>query len=136
MNHCRLATPADASAFARWAESNHDIPRADIEAVANAVTLTVVAEVDGEAELYIPFIFSPHRALLTIGYLGFRPGHGRRTKSRALRAMLASAARLRDHLGCEMRVVTKAEYPMGKWALKHGFIQKSDGFYLENKNVQ
>lgn len=132
----RLATPADAETFAGWAALNSDIPQADIEAVASTVTLTLVTEVDGHPELYIPFIFSPTAPLLTIGYLGFRIGQSYREKAKALRSMLAAVGRLQHDLGCAVRVVTKAEYPMGKWALKNGFIQKPDGFYLEYTNVQ
>lgn len=132
----RLATPTDAAAFSTWIVNNPDILKADIEAVANAVTLTLAVDVDDAPELFIPFMFSPTEAVLTIGFLGFRPGQNRRTKAVALKAMLTYTTRLRDHLGCAVRVVTKAEYPMGKWALKHGFTQKQDGFYLENSNVQ
>lgn len=128
---CRLATPADAEAFAEWAATNNDIPDDDVRAVAESITLTLVIEVEGARELYIPFIFSATAPLLTIGYLGFRPGQSHRTKAAALHAMLSATWSLKNHFGCEVRVVTKAEYPMGKWALKHGFIPKPDGFYLE-----
>lgn len=133
MTTCRLATPADADTFARWAAFNNDIPDNAVEAVINGVTLVLVAEVDGEPELYIPFIFSEEKPQLTIGYLGFRVGQDYRTKAKALKEMLAATKRLQEHFDCEIRVITKAEYPMGKWALKHGFTEKPDGFYLEKQ---
>lgn len=136
MTNLRITTPADAAEFAAWVVSNPDIPAADIEAAAQAVTLTVAAEVDGRAELFIPLIFSPDKPQLTVGFLGFRPGQTHRVKANALKVMLEGVRRLRDHFGCEVRVVTKPEYPMGKWAIKHGFTQKQDGFYLETQNVQ
>src|SRR5262249_25053749 len=129
----RLARPSDAEAFAQWALNNPDIPAADIDAVANSTALTIVVEADGQPELYIPYIFSETEPLLTIGYLGFRPGPAPRTKAKALKAILAATHRLQDHFDCKVRVVTEPEYPMGKWALKHGFIQKPDGFYLEKR---
>lgn len=135
MTNLRWATPDDAEAFASWASANTDIPRGDIDAVADSVCTTLVTEVDGHAELYIPLMWSKERPLLTIGFLGFRPGQDPRTKARALKSMLSGVIRLQEHLGCEVRVVTKAEYPMGKWALKHGFIQKPDGFFLELENI-
>jgi hypothetical protein len=126
----RTAEAKDAEMLADWATQNPDIPSDDIEAVAKSTPLVVVVEVDGKPEAYLPLI-----PALTIGYLGFRPGQDTRTKALALRGMLDGLQRVQSNLGIsDAYVFTKAEYPMGKWALKNGFKQKSkDGFTLEKR---
>jgi hypothetical protein len=123
-----LATPEDAPAFVEWATKNPDIPEEDIDAVANSTPLTLVVEVDGQAELYLPLI-----PAVTIGYLGFRPGQNVRTKAVALRAMAEALQDVQRRLSInDAYVFTKAEYPMGKWALKNGFKMKDkSAFTLE-----
>lgn len=124
----RMATEADAPAFAEWATSNPDIPREDLEAVAACkIPMVLVVEIDGQAEMYMPLL-----PAVTIGYLGFRPDSEPRKKAVARRVMLKA---LEDSLEIlqipDAYVFTKAEYPMGKWALRNGFKQKSkDGFTL------
>lgn len=124
----RFSTPADAPAFAQWALDNPDIPSEDIDAVANGAPMTLVIEVDGKPELYMPLI-----PAVTIGYLGFRPDQDARTKAIALQAMRAELQRFLNTLKIsDAYVFTKAEYPMGKWALKNGFKPKAkDAFTLE-----
>jgi hypothetical protein len=124
----RLATAEDAPAFVEWAVNNPDIPEADIDAVANSIPLTLVVEVDGQAEVYLPLI-----PAMTLGYLGFRPGQDVRTKAVALNAMAEALQNLQRELKIsDAYVFTKAEYPMGKWALKHGFKTKDKtAFTLE-----
>ena len=124
----RLATPEDSELFAQWATDNLDIPDEDINAVAKANTLTIVVEVDGKPEMYLPLI-----PAMTIGYLGFNPDQDVRTRAVVLREMRAALGRLQDELKLDYAYVhTKAEYPMGKWALKNGFKQTpKDAFVLE-----
>jgi hypothetical protein len=124
----RLAAPEDAASFAAWAAQNPDIPDEDIEAVQKSTPLTLVVEVDGKPEMYLPLI-----PAMTIGYLGFNPDQDVRTRATVLREMRAALANLQNTLGIEYAYVhTKAEYPMGRWALKNGFKQTpKDAFVLE-----
>lgn len=124
----RLAKPEDAPAFVAWALGNPDIPEEDIDAVANSTPLTLVVEVNGQAEIYLPLI-----PAVTLGFLGFRPGQDVRTKSIALNALAVALQDLQRQLKInDAYVFTKAEYPMGKWALKHGFKTKDKtAFTLE-----
>lgn len=127
----RVAQQEDIKAFAEWAAGNGDIPAEDIQAVAKAkCPLVLVVEVDGQPELYIPLL-----PAMTIAYLGFRPGQSPRVKAKAMQGMLEAIKNVQQSLGIEdTYVFTKAEYPMGKWALKHGFVEKSKtGFSLEKK---
>jgi hypothetical protein len=124
----RMATEADAPAFAEWITSNPDIPQEDIEAVsACKIPMTLVVEIDGQAEMFVPLL-----PAVTIGYLGFRPDSTPRKKARARREMLRALELFQIGLQIpDAYVFTKAEYPMGKWALRNGFKQKSkDGFTL------
>ena len=124
----RPASPEDAELFATWAVQNNDIPDADIEAVAKSTPLTLVVEVDGKPEMYLPLI-----PAMTIGYLGFNPDQDVRTRAVVLREMRAALERLQDEWQIKYAYVhTKAEYPMGRWALKNGFKQtEKDAFVLE-----
>jgi hypothetical protein len=128
----RFAIPDDASAFAEWATKNLDIPESDIEAVAKATPLTLVIEVDGKPEMYMPLIPS-----LTIGYLGFRPDQNLRTRATCLKEMLGTLKQLQANLKIENAYVhTKAEYPMGRWALKNGFEKApKDAFVLQREKA-
>lgn len=124
----RMAEEADAPDFAEWATSNPDIPQEDLEAVAACkIPMVLVVEIDGEAELYLPLL-----PAVTLAFLGFRPGSSLRKKALALRAMRSALAGFQRELQIpDAYVFTKAEYPMGKWALRNGFKQKSkDGFTL------
>lgn len=129
----RFATPDDMPLFTKWAVDNTDIPQTDLDAVAKSkVPLILVVEVDDQPEMYMPLL-----PAVTIGYLGFRPGANPREKAVALKTMKKALRALMDTLSIEdAYVFTKAEYPMGKWALKNGFKQKEkDGFTLERAHV-
>lgn len=124
----RMAEEADAPAFAEWATTTPDIPREDIEAVQRcAIPMVLVVEIDGQAEMYMPLL-----PAVTIGYLGFRPDSEPRKRATARRAMRRALEGFQKALQIpDAYVFTKAEYPMGKWALRNGFKQKSkDGFTL------
>jgi hypothetical protein len=124
----RLATPDDAPRFSEWATHNMDIPDEDIKAVERSTPLTLVVEVNGKPEMYLPLI-----PAMTIGYLGFNPDQDIRTRAVVLKEMRAALGRLQDELGINYAYVhTKAEYPMGKWAVKNGFKKTpKDAFVLE-----
>lgn len=126
----RLAAPEDAALFAAWATQNLDIPDEDIKAVQKSTPLVLVIEVDGKPEMYLPLI-----PAMTIGYLGFNPDQDIRTRAVVLKAMREALANLQTELGISRAYVhTKAEYPMGRWALKNGFTKTSkDAFVLEKK---
>jgi hypothetical protein len=127
----RMAEEADAPSFAQWITSNPDIPQEDIDAVsACKIPMVLVVEIDGQAEMFMPLL-----PAVTIGYLGFRPDSEPRKKATARRAMQRALKEFQSRLQIQdAYVFTKAEYPMGKWALRNGFRQKSkDGFTLEKR---
>jgi hypothetical protein len=127
----REARPEDAKLFASWVAGNADIPVADKKAVADAVKAdTLVVEVDGKPEMFLPLLEAR-----TIRFLGFNPEQDVRTKAKALRAMCEAVGQFQRLHGIEdVYVFTKAEYPLGKWALKNGFKEiEQDGFTLERQ---
>jgi len=120
--------------LADWAINNPDIPQSDTDALSKSkIPMILVVEVDGQPELFLPLL-----PAVSIAFLGFRPGATPKEKAVALKRMKRA---LLDFMGAlsidDAYVFTKAEYPMGKWALKNGFRQKDkDGFTLERSNVQ
>lgn len=125
----RLPEVNEAEQFADWATSNSDIPSADIREVASAkASTTIVIEENG-----IPVMYMPLLPAVTIPYLGFRPGIDERTKAKALKKMKEALQNLQKSMGIsDAYVFTQAEYPLGKWALRKGFIEKKNkGFTLK-----
>lgn len=130
----RFATPEELPTFIDWAVNNPDIPQADIDLLTRSkIPMILVIEVDGTVEMFLPLL-----PAVTIAFLGFRPDGNVRGKATALRSMWKALRGFLDVLSIEdAYVFTKAEYPMGKWALKNGFKQKEkDGFTLERTHVQ
>lgn len=130
----RFATPEEIPTLADWAYNNQDIPQEDLDALENCqIPMILVVEVNGQPELFLPLL-----PAVTIAFLGFRPDGDLRNKAIALREMRQALGRFLEGLKIDNAYVfTKAEYPMGKWALKNGFKQKEkDGFTLERTHVQ
>lgn len=122
----RLATEADAPAFAQWVAGNPRISPSDVEAVSKTTPLTIVVEADGQPEGFIPMI-----PAMTIGFIGLRPGQDARTTSAVLAKLREGLLNLQDALKInEAYVHTKAEMPIAKWALKHGFKEKEQDTYV------
>lgn len=116
----RFATPADAGAFATWAARNPQIPAKDVEAgmKENNPTATVlVIELHGEPILYVPIYCA-----VRIAYLGFNPDSTPAERLAAMDAMLPAIKAFAANFGItEINTLTKSNYPVAKWARKHGF---------------
>lgn len=114
----RFANSEDAVPFAEWAANNEDIPRKDIESAMAAPGLaTLVVEIDGTPILYVPLY-----AVLNIAYLGFNPAARRTQRLVAMDAMLKALEEFaRQNKISEVQTLSKEEYPIAKWAIKHGF---------------
>jgi hypothetical protein len=124
----RLATAEDTELFAEWVASNPDIPTEDYKSLEYPTTITIVVEKEGQ-----PIFFMPLYLSLNISFLGFKPDLTPKEKSIALQEMQRALINLGTGLGIrESHVFTKAEYPMGKWALKHDFVEREkDAFVLD-----
>lgn len=120
----RFATAEDSTAFSEWAVYNEDIPRKDIESAMNAPGLIApVVEIEGKPVLYVPTY-----PVLNVAYLGFNPEASRSNRLLAMEAMLKSLEELarKFHIS-EVQTLSKEEYMVAKWAIKHGFK-------LDNRN--
>jgi hypothetical protein len=119
----RFAQPSDSEAFAKWALENPKIPHKDILAslsVNNPTTVVLVIEKDGQ-----PVLFAPFYCQLNLSYLGFNPDVVGKDRLRALEALKWVAASFAHHHGIrEVTVQTAKDYPIGQWALKHGFKEE------------
>jgi len=120
----RLATPADASAFAKWVAENPQIDPRDIAAAqskTNPTVLYFVATKDGA-----PVAFAPLHCVAMLDHLAFDPESEGRDRLKALQTLIDGATAFFVQFGVrEIQTLTKEEYPVGAWALKHGF-EKDD----------
>jgi len=123
---------SDIEKFSKWIVSNPDIPDEDKRMIPYPSALTICIEKDGEPIMYVPLHFQ-----LFIGFLGFHPEMSPKDKAGALKAAMQAAKRLCNACQVkEIHVATKPEYPMGKWAMKHGFIDSNkNDLYWEVGNV-
>lgn len=116
----RFAEPRDFESFAHWVSTNPDIPRDDTRILNYPRTLTLVFETNGA-----PVLFVPITPVYEVGFLGFKPDLDARTKAKALRMVIAALQKvMRETQVLETEVFTRAEYPIGKWATKHGFVER------------
>jgi hypothetical protein len=117
----RFAQPSDAPAFVKWSTENGKIPHKDILASMsdnNPTAVFFVIEKDG-----VPVLFAPFYAQMILAYLGFNPEAGRKDRVDALESLKWVISQFAfDHGVHEITVQTSKDYPVGRWALKNGFV--------------
>lgn len=120
----RFAQPSDAESFIKWATENPKIPKKDILAsmkANNPTSVVLVIEKNGE-----PVLFAPIYCQINLAYLGFNPECEAKDRLKALSALQWVIAGFAfEHGVHEVTVQTSKDYPVGKWALKHGFKEES-----------
>lgn len=117
----RLAEPADAEAFTRWTLSNPQIDPKDIEAAKkeNNPTVLVFAVENAEG---IVVTFAPVYLQAILAHLVFNPDADGKDHLNAMQMLLNGVAAFEVGLGVrEIVTLSKAEYGVAKWAVKHGF---------------
>lgn len=116
----RLAEPADAEAFSRWAVENPQIDRKDIEAGLkknNPTSVMFAVEKDG-----VVVAFAPFYCQMTLAHLGFNPDAQVTEKLKALEVMLDGAIAWAVQYGVrEITTLSREDYGVAKWAVAHGF---------------
>jgi hypothetical protein len=118
----RLAEPSDAASFAEWVAAGIGAGLIDPNDVAdtqiNPTTLYFVATKNGE-----PVAFAPCYLVTMLAHMGFDPQSAPRDRLRAMQVLIdAVSAFVRERLNVrEIQTLTKSEYPIGAWSLKHGF---------------
>lgn len=128
----RLLRESDIEPFSEWATDNIDIPSEDKRMLGYPSALTIAVEEDGK-----PVFFIPLQIAVQIGFLNFSPELTPLDKARVLREGMKAAKGLCKALEIsEIHVATKPKYPMGKWAIKHGFKDSGkNDLYLEVNHV-
>ena len=116
----RLAEPTDAEAFSRWSLENDQVDRADIEAGRRKNNPTVVffaVEKDGVVQA-----FAPLYCQMTLAHLGFNPEAEGKDKLRAMQMLIDGVSAFAVQYGVhEITTLSKEEYPVAQWAMKHDF---------------
>lgn len=120
MWNLRLAEPSDAEAFSKWVAENPQIDADDIKAGTrdqNPTVLVFAVEKDGVVQ-----VFAPVYLQMTLAHLGFNPEANGKDKLTALQTLVDGVSKTAVEFGVrELTTLSKEEYPVAKWALKHGF---------------
>jgi hypothetical protein len=122
MSNCtfRLAVPEDAEAFTKWSLENPQIdPKDRLSATKakNPTCLYFVVERDGKI-----VTFAPVYAQMVLAHLSFNPEASGRDKLKALEVLTDGVSALAVQLGIrEIVTLSKEEYPVARWAVKHDF---------------
>ena len=116
----RLAEEKDSAPFAAWIGQSTQIPIEDVKASLkenNPTSITLVIE-DAQGK---PILFAPTFAVAVLGFLGFNPESDPMERLSALEVLQGTAqAFWREHGVTEIDVLTREDYPVAKWALRHG----------------
>jgi hypothetical protein len=117
----RLAEPADAEAFTQWTLSNPQIDPKDIEAAKKENNPTVIYFAAENAEGQV-VAFAPVYLQMILAHLVFNPDAAGKDKLRAMQFLLNGAVLVAIQHGVrEIVTLSKENYPVAKWAVKHGF---------------
>lgn len=120
----RLAEPSDAEAFSRWSAENPQIDAADLLAGTkekNPTVLFFVVEKEG-----VVVSFAPLYLQFALPHLGFNPEADGKDKLTALQMLIDGVSGIAVQYGLrEIVTLSKPEYPVARWALKHGFEMDS-----------
>lgn len=116
----RLAGPADAADFAKWTAENSQID--DVDKLAgrgknNPTVLWFVVEKDGVVQSFAPVYLQA-----SVPHLGFNPDADPKDKLRAMQRLMDGVVGFMAQYGVrEITTLSKEEYPIAQWALKHDF---------------
>lgn len=116
----RIANENDAEPFAQWISESTQIPFEDVQASLkefNPTSVTLVIECDGKV-----LLFAPTYAVALLGFIGFNPEADGRERVKALDAIKKAAQTFWGMHGVTtIATLSREDYPVAKWALKHGF---------------
>lgn len=133
----RFAEPADAEAFSRWAGMNPQVDEADLQAALrdkNPTVLFFAAEKDGVVQAFAPIYLQA-----VLPHLGFNPDTPDKDKLRSLQVLIDGVSALVVQYGVrEIVTMSKPEYPIARWAVKHGFeVDERQQYKLDlNKEME
>ena len=117
----RLAVPDDAEAFTQWTLANPQIDQKDIQAAKKDNNPTVLFFAVENAEGKV-ITFTPVYLQLAVAHLVFNPDAAGREYLTAMQVMLNGLASFSVGMGVrEIVTLSKEDYGVAKWAVKHGF---------------
>ena len=129
----RLAMPEDAEAFSKWVTDNPLIDPQDVQDGLNKnnpTTLTFVACLDGK-----PVLFAPLFLVARLAHLGFEPLCSGKERMRALEVIKDGIMAFMVQYGIrEIETLSKPEYGVAKWAMRHDFEQDTRSVFRLNLN--
>lgn len=131
----RLAVPDDAEAFSKWAAENPHIDTKDLLAGTkkqNPTVLFFVVEKDGVVQLFAPVYLQ-----MMLAFLGFNPEVDGKDRLHAMTTLADGVSALAVQFGVrELMVMSKPEYPVAQWAVKHDFdLEPRQAFKLDLNRV-
>jgi len=116
----RMAQPSDAEAFSRFVAENPQIDAQDVAAASkdkNPTVVYFVVEKDGVAVAFAPLYCS-----MTLAHLGLNPDARADDKMQALKMLIDGVSAFAVQYGVrEITTLSKEEYPIARWAKRHGF---------------
>ena len=131
----RFAESTDAEAFAAWVKENPQIDYADVQTALsknNPTAMYFVVTKDGK-----PITFAPIYLQAVLAHLAFPLDADGRDKLRALQMLTDAVAGFAVQYGIRsIMTLSKEEYPVAKWALKHGFELESRQALILDINKQ
>ena len=119
--------PEDAPAFSKWIAENTHIDEADKLAATRAMNPTVlwfVAEKNG-----VPVTFAPVYLQATVPHMGFNPETDAEDRKEGMQVLMDGVSAMMVQYGVrEITTLSKARYPIARWATDHGFDKTSGKF--------
>lgn len=116
----RLAGPDDAESFAKWTAENPEIDDADKLSgmkSQNPTVLFFAVTKDGIVQAFAPVYLQ-----MNVAHLGFNPAAEGKDKLRALQVLTDGVSGFAVQFGIrEITTLSREEYPVAQWAVKHGF---------------
>ena len=117
----RLAEPADAEAFKSWVLASQDIDPKDIKAANKKQNPTAIYFVAESPEGKV-VAFTPVYIQYVVAHLAFNPEANGRERLQAMETLTNGVMAFAAQYGIrEIVTLSKEEYPVAKWALKHDF---------------
>lgn len=117
----RAAEPSDAEAFTEWTLANPQIDPKDIEAAKKKNNPTVLFFVVENAEGKV-VAFAPVYTQMILAHLVFNPAADGKEYLNAMQMLLNGTVAFAVNMGIrEIGTLSKPEYGVAKWAMKHGF---------------
>jgi hypothetical protein len=116
----RLAEPADAPAFSKWAAENPQIEQKDLLAALkknNPTCVFFTATKDG-----VPISFAPVYCQMAVAHLAFNPESDGKDKLKSLEVLIDGVSAFAVQHGVrEIVTLSKEDYGIAQWAMKHDF---------------